>query len=248
MLKMRLGFIVCLFIVSCGGNFCYAQQFARASKDKDLAAMRLENVRIEAQGVRQLFSRLSLSYDIPVGLEVAAYDDEVDIYRIDFKNGTLSDFLTQFVTENSRYAWTIGDGVVNVFPKDNYRNPILQQILTTEISSFSVKKKTSCWTLARSLASTTEIRRTLGLHGITYSPGDPSGFYIQQLGEDFTLDVSNVTLKSILNKVIKESPVAKFWLIKKHSYNQTFSLDLSARFENSPINKGKSEPLHLNVS
>lgn len=241
MFKKRLGFALCILFMFFGStNFCYAQQSAPASKDADLAVRQLENVRIKAQSIGSLFSRLSLSYDIPIGVAIALNDDEFAVYYIDFKKGTLSDLLTQFVTQYDQYAWKITDGVVNVFPKGSSRDVILDELLETKISSLSVKEKTSCWTLTQSLASTPEIRRILELYGITYSAGDISGFYIQQLGQHFTLDVANMTLKSILNKVVKESPVAKIWLIKRYNNNQTFSIRLSARPEDSPMINGKS--------
>ena len=120
----------------------------------------------------------------------------------------LSDLLNEFVARHDQYAWEIKDGVVNIFPKENYRDALFRDLLATQIDSFAVKKKTGCFELAKSLAATSEVRKVLAAYG---------------------------TLKSTLNKVIKESPAARFWLVMRNSSDQTFFLSLGARFEDSPI-------------
>jgi hypothetical protein len=216
-------------------NFFYAQKPSVKNKVDDLASMRLENVQLEAQSIESLFSDLSLSYDIPIGLETASHDDEIAFYSIEFKNGTLSDLLTQFVVRHNQYVWEIKNGVVNIFPKDKYRDIVLDKLLEAKISNLLIKEKTSCWALEESLVNTTEIKKILEANEMTRVRGNFSGAYIPQLGRHFTLEISNMTLKSILNKVIKESAIAKFWIIKTYSSEQTFILRLNARHEDTPV-------------
>lgn len=231
MLRMALKVAACVLVcVLCAPNRPFAQE-AGAGRKADLAQTPLKNVQIEAQDVAELFSHFSLAYDIPVGLEVAQNEDEKATYRINFKKGTLSDLLAQFVSENNQYTAKIEGGVVSVFPKDGYRDSMLRELLTTEISSFSVKEKTSCAAFGDSLVSTPEIRRTLELYGTTYDEGYLGGFYIQQLGQHFAIDFSRMQLKSILDKVVKESPVAKVWVIKRDSSTHRLSLIVKARLE-----------------
>ena len=40
----------------------------------------------------------------------------------------------------------------------------------------------------------------------------------------FKLDVSNTTVESLLNTLIKQSPVARMWFIKRYSYDRTFAI------------------------
>ncbi len=240
MLKIVLRFAICVLVMFLGAsNFYYAQKSAVVSKDGKLAVMQLENVQIEAQSIGRLFSKLSLFYNIPIGLETALNDDEFATYNIDFKKGTLSDLLTQFVSQHNYYIWEIQDGVVYIFPKNNYRDVLLSELLETKISSFSVKEETSCWMFVESLVDTLEIESVLKANGTTYRERNFSGAYIPQVGRNFTLDVSNTALKSILNKVVKESPKAKFWHITRNSYDQTVFIGLEARHENFPIKNKK---------
>lgn len=204
------------------------------NEDGQLAAMRLENVHIKAQGLGQLFSTLSLSFEIPIGLEIAANDDDFVAYSVDFEAGTLSDFLTQFVSRHNQYAWEIKGGVVNVFPIESHRDVVLDQLLKAEIRNFSVKENTNCLTFEKALVETSEIRTILELNDLTFIESTPGGFYIHQLGRHYKLDVSNMTLKSILNKVVKESPTAKLWLIKRNDPDRKLLLRVSARQEDLP--------------
>lgn len=57
--------------------------------------------------------------------------------------------------------------------------------------------------------------------------------------EDFrlrgvTLDASDTTVMSILNRIVKESPVAKFWSISRSSSSHMLFLDLAASHEGTP--------------
>lgn len=246
--KMMSSLGVCILVLLFGANnFSRAQKSAVAGKDDALAAKQLENVQIEAQSIGRLFADLSLSYDIPIGLEIALNDDESAIYHIDFKKGTLSELLTQFVARHDQYAWEITDGVVNVFPKDYHRDLLLEELLETKIGSFSIKEKTNCWTLVESLITTPEIKEILEIKKTTYRSRSFSGAYIPQLGRHFTLDVSNMQLKTILNKVTKESQTAKFWLITRNGNDQTLFIGLSARHEDFPPSNNKLSAPQQNV-
>jgi hypothetical protein len=208
-----------------------AQDNAVARTRMNLAQMRLENVQIEREGIGELFSAFSFTYNIPVGLEIARSGDRLSLYRIDFSKGTLSDLLAQFVAQHDEYTWKIENGVLGVFPKEEYRDPVVRELLLTEISSFSVREKTSAWSFGQNLLSTPETKRILGLYGTTYDTGYPGGFYIQQLGQKFSFEVSGIQLKSILDKVIKESPVARNWIISNNASAQKIFLQVNTKPE-----------------
>lgn len=235
MSRMMSRFVVCILTLSLAATtVSYAPGRAVAAKQDDLAARHLEDIQLEAQSMGSLLEQFSLAYDIPVGFEAASIDDERARYHLDFKKGSLSDLLNEFVARHDQYAWEIRDGVVNIFPKDDYRDALSRELLATQIDRFAVKKKTSCLDLAKSLAATPEVRKVLAAYGTSYRERNFSGSYIPQVGRNFALDVSNMTLKSTLNKVIKESPAARFWLVTRNS-DQTFFLSVGARFEDSPI-------------
>ncbi len=239
MSRMMSSLVVCILAFLLGAIRVFDAPACATPKQDDLAARHLEDVQLEAQSIGSLLEKFSLAYDIPVGFEAASNDDELASYHLDLKKGALADLLAQFVARHDQYAWEIRDGVVNIFPKDNYRDALSRDLLATQIDSFGVKKNTSCWTLAESLAATPEVKKVLAAYGTVYRGRSFSGAYIPQVGRDFTLQVSNLTLKSTLNKVIKESPAARFWLVTRNSNDQTFFLSVGARFEDSPVDAGK---------
>jgi len=232
MLRLAVYGIVMLFGAT---SLVWAQESAVARKGSDLAVRQLENVRIEEQSVEALFSRLSLSYDIPIGLEIASHDNETDTYVLDLKRGTLKDLLSQFAKQNSQYTWEVKDGVINIFPKQNYRDFVLDELLRVQISKFSVPENSSCFAFEESLTNAVEVRKILQSYGLSRSGLNFSGAYFPQLGRQFKLDVTDMMVKTILNKVIRESPLAKIWLIKKYNVSGTVDIRLNARQEDLSI-------------
>lgn len=254
--SLKLAVCVLACIVGAPGRPA-AQSPAGRGKGADLAQLPLQNIQIEADSVEELVAHIAFACNIPVGLEVAqdenagtrtgrtdgllrapvglgiAQDEDMGAatYQLNLKKGKLSDLLTQFVTEHDRYTWQIDGGVVSIFPKDGHRDPLLRELLATEVSNFSVKEKTDCQTFAQSLLNAPEVKKTLEGYALTYDTGRFGGFYIQQLGQSFSLNLSNVQLKEILDRVVKESPVAKTWVIKRDAAVQKLSLNVKARPE-----------------
>lgn len=233
MVKVILRLIIPLLTLVFGNMYSDTVAQLRVQNSQDLAVIQLENVQIEAQSIGSFFSSLALSSDIPIGLEIASSEDRRTSYAVDFKKGTLSELLNQFVTEHTEYSWEIRDGVVNVFPKKGHRVTLFQDLLKTRIGRFSVKENTSCSALVESLITTSEIRKILNVSGTKYRAPDLTGFYFPQVGRKFVLEVSNSTMKSILNRVVRLSPTAKFWVITTNS-DGSLNIRLAANHEDTP--------------
>lgn len=228
----KLVFVTLVAICGAPSSFAHAQHVTVWAKAE--VAMQLPAIQIEGQGIEAFFSDLSLTYDIPIALEVASNNYELANYRVDFKGGTLSDFLTQFVAQHEEYTWDIKNGVLSIFPKERFRDPIFRELLGTRLKTFSISKRTSCWALEDALVRTTEIKKVLEVHGLQVSGRNFSGAYLPQLGRNFRFDVSNTTLESLLNTVIKQSPVARIWFIKRYNFDRTFAIRFNARHEDAP--------------
>ena len=199
-----------------------------------LAQMPLENMRIKAQSISDLLSRLALRYDIPIGLEVARPGNLSSFHRLEFRKGTPSDLLTQFIAEHDEYAWKIEDGVVSIFPRDAYRDPLVNRLLATEINHFSVAKGTVTWSVSKNLFATPEIQSMLEPFELKCGMDGFSGFFFPQLGKEFSFSVSRMSLKSILDKIVKESPAAKFWTLSNNYSDESVTLIVDAGFEYAP--------------
>jgi hypothetical protein len=206
-------------------------------------------VHIESKGLDYLFSELSLSNDIPMGVEVAWDNDDLVIYHMDIENGTLSDVLTQFVNRHGEYDWEIKDGVVNVFPRDYDRDVLVNQLLQTDISRFSIEENSTCSGVQASITADPGIKTILEIYGLTpESELNSSGFGFPTLGRHFALQLSNINVRSILNKVVKESPIAKVWCVRQYTYNQTLSIRVDARSEDIELRERRTPCVSSNVN
>ena len=225
---------VTLMLMFLAGATVHAQNEVQPRRHERPEAVQLENVHIRAQTVASFFSDLSLSYDVPIGLEIAANDSEFMVYDVEFKKGTVADLLNQFVKEHNLYTWQTVDGVINIFPKDNYRDLPIADLLKTRIASFKIEENTSCFRLVDSLLSTPEVQKQMAASGIEQSGLNFSGGYFPQLGRSFTLEVSDMTVRSILNKVVKDSPLARIWAAKKYGTRQEFFIRVNAHHPDAP--------------
>jgi hypothetical protein len=138
-------------------------------------------MRIEARGISNFFSEMALIFDIPIGVEVAASDDLIDVYDIELKGEKLSDFLVKFVAQHGQYDWLVRDGVINIVPTKSHHDPVVDEILQTRINAFSIGAKTDCSVLANKLMETPEISRIMAGHHLEASGLNFSGPFFRTL-------------------------------------------------------------------
>jgi len=223
-----IGAISIVLLITISNSYqAKAQSPDLARKNSDLATRLIKNVALEGQ-LQNLLTRLSLEYDIPLGLEISSDEKLSNRYRVELREGTVKDVMDQIISQNERYDWLIENGVVNIFPRDKYRDTFLAELLTLRIGSFAVNKNSDCWKLQNDLVKTPEIKAVIDAHGM--QPGiNFTGFYIPQLGRNFSLKVSDITLKALLNRIIGESPLARTWIISTDSSSRTLSLGVTSR-------------------
>ena len=204
-----------------------AQRPDSSRKNTDLANRLIKNVALEGN-FSNLLTRLSLDYDIPLGVEISSDEQLSNHYRVELSEGTVADLMSQIISQNGRYDWIIENGVVNIFPHDKYRDAFLAELLTVRIGSFAVSKNSDCLKLQNDLVNAPELKAVIDAHGMQTGINF-SGAYIPQLGRQFSLKVSDTTLKSLLNRIIRESPLARTWIISTHNPSRTLSLGVTSR-------------------
>ena len=226
--------VVSMLLVSTisSSNLTKAQSRDAARKDSALATRLIKNVELEGQ-LWSLVTELSLNYDIPIGLEISSVEQKSNHYRLELSEGTIADLMGQIVSQNERYDWIIENGVVNIFPRDEYRNAFLAEILRVRIGSFAVAKNSDCLVLQDDLINIPEVKAVINAHGMQSYSADFSGFYFPQLGRDFSLKVSDISLKALLNRIIGESPLARIWVISTNTSSRTLTLRVSSKFQKS---------------
>lgn len=233
MLLKYIGVFSMILSISASNSYrTEAQSRGSTRKNGDLASRLIRNVALEGQ-LWDLMTSLSLDYDIPLGLEISSDEKLSNRYRLELSEGTVADLMSQIIRQNERYDWSIENGVVNIFPRDKYRHAFLAELLRVRISSFAVNKNSDCWKLQDDLVNTREIKAVIDAHGMQIGTNF-SGFYIPQLGRNFSLKASEITLKALLNRIIKESPLARTWLISADNSSRILNLGMTSRqFEKS---------------
>jgi hypothetical protein len=220
----------------CQAALLLSISLAVSAQEPSLATKQLEDVRLRGDGLASLLADISLQYDIPIGFESAMNGSGVRETRIRKANVTLTDLLTQLMAEHSEYSWEINDAVVHVFPKEGRRDPIIERLLNVEIRKFSLGKGTLTWDVETTLLKTPEFKEVVDAYGLGTLGWNFSGFYFPNFGKNYTLDVSDTSVRSILDRIVKESPTAKFWSIRRDSREHTFSIGFSALAEGAPKN------------
>ncbi len=184
----------------------------------------LGNVNFKQSNVPLLLSEIAYKYNIPIGIEVSPDDDLLKDRNIivQINGGTLKDVLDTIIKQNSLYSWDIEDGVVNVFPRSN-REPLLTAILEAQIESFSIEKKTGRFKFREELTERPEVKNILDAYGVTADNQVYIMRDVMPLGKSFSLNVSNMKVKLILNRVIKESET-KCWIINRDGDRKQYLL------------------------
>ena len=135
-----------LLITTSNNNRTEAQSRESSRKTSELATRLIKNVALEGQ-LSNLLTRLSLDYDIPLGAEISSDEQLSNRYRVELSAGTIADLMGQIISQNGRYDWLIENGVVNIFPRDKYRDAFVGELLAVRIGSFAVDKNSDCWKL-----------------------------------------------------------------------------------------------------
>ena len=223
-----LGVVLMTLLIAISNSYrAEAQSPDSLRKNTDLATRLIKNVALEGK-FSNLLTRLSLDYDIPLGLEISSDEQLSNHYKVELSEGTVADLMSQIVSQNGQYDWIIENGVVNIFPRDKYRDAFLAELLTVRIGSIAVDKNSDCLKLQNDLVKAPEIKAVIDAHGMQTGINF-SGAYIPRLGQQFSLKVSDITLKALLNQIIRESPLARTWIISTDNSSRTLSLGVTSR-------------------
>lgn len=223
-----LGVVLMTLLIAISNSYrAEAQSPDSLRKNTDLATRLIKNVALEGK-FSNLLTRLSLDYDIPLGLEISSDEQLSNHYKVELSEGTVADLMSQIVSQNGQYDWIIENGVVNIFPRDKYRDTFLAELLTVRIGSFAVDKNSDCLKLQNDLVKAPEIKAVIDAHGMQTGINF-SGAYIPRLGQQFSLKVSDITLKALLNRITRESPLARTWIISTDNSSRTLSLGVTSR-------------------
>ena len=185
----------------------------------------VKDLRIEAKTMNQALAEVAYKYSVPISLEAATNEDFSKSRRVTVQvtKGKIADVLDSIVKQKPAYTWEVRDMGIRVFPRSEFRDPLLQTLLELRISRFVLPKRAARLTFRQTLSGKPELKGLLASYGVSssievFAPDDIAPF-----GSDFSLDVENVTVRSILDRIIKDSPT-KYWFINRDGENRQYLL------------------------
>ena len=196
--------------------------------DQDLQSMTIDNLELEASNIHMLLSELSDLKKVPIGVEISPQDELLRkrTIRLQIRHGTLADALNSIVKQNPLYTWKIQDEVVNVFPVDTKRDPLLRDVLETKLERFSIPLGMTRFDLRQTLGKLPAIHTLLTQHKVVPENQSFMSRDFVPLGRRYSLDVSNVSVAALLNQVVRESQT-KYWVVSRYGdRKQYFVLNL----------------------
>ena len=194
----------------------------------DLPSVPIDNLELEASNINLLLSELSDQKKIPIGVEISLHDHLLrkKTIRLQIEHGTLADALNSIVKQNPLYTWKIQDEVVNVFPVERKRDPLLRDLLETKLGKFFIPRGMTRFDLRQTLGKVPEIKTLLTQHKVVPENQSFMSRDFVPLGRGYGLEVSNVSVSALLNQVVRDSQT-KYWIVSRYGdRKQYFVLNL----------------------
>lgn len=192
---------------------------------KDASAVTVTDLQVKEINISHVLAKIAYTYNVPISLEVATNEDLLKgkSLKVELKKGTLADVLNNIISQKPSYIWEASEDGIRVFPKSEFRDPLLQTLLDTRISHFSVSKSIVKLNFREALTRRPELANLLTSYGVRPSNEAFHRLDIQSFGGDFSLDLENVSVRSILDSVIKSSRT-KYWFINRDGNNREYLL------------------------
>jgi len=202
----------------------------------NLLEKRLDNIEIIEANLHLALSRLSEEYGIPIGVEVVKGGNKGPKIALRMKDGTVQEVLDALVRQDARYNWSLDENVINVTPNSE-RDVFLRDLLDAKIRTFSITENGNTFDLRMRIVELPEVKTRLNQAGIQPRVSAYTNADTAALGDRFTLTMSNVTLRNILNEIVKsETSEAKYWVVTRlRDHAEYFIVNFSV-FE-GPIQK-----------
>jgi len=167
---------------------------------------------IKDESIDRILERISRTYDIPMGIDLAdemkSADRQVDV---DFPETVLRSVLDYLVQKDPRYRWKLEGQVVHFFPITD-RDDFLSTLLDTKLKRVSFSSQLLESDMRYEILSLPEINAKLmeaNVEPLMFEMGFPSK---QQLG--VSLEYSNLTLRELLDQITLRTN-RKFWVLTR---------------------------------
>jgi hypothetical protein len=184
--------------------------------DQELLNTRIEQFEVKEQSINLVLAKIAYDYGVPIGL-VMGPEKEKPVRKsitISLQDGRLKELLNAVTEQDSRYEWKVVEGVINVSPKVN-RDPFLEDLLVTRIQHFYLDQDSNRYRLRNDIMDLGEIKVKLDREGVTPMVIAVTGVDFTKLGAKSSLSLTDVTLREILNQIIRKSET-KYWVLNRY--------------------------------
>jgi len=187
------------------------------------ADIAVTDLRLEAMNINQALAEVAYKYSVPISLEAATREDFLTSKRVTVQvtKGKIADVLNSIVKQKPAYTWEVSETSIRVFPKNDFRDTLLQTLLELRIGRFVLPKRAAKLTFRQTLSDRPELKTLLASYGVSSSVEAFSPYDIASFGNEFSLDVENATVRSILDRIITDSPI-KYWFINRDGENRQY--------------------------
>ncbi len=141
--------------------------------------------------------------------------------RVHIKKGNVRGALDSIVKQNPLYTWKIQDEVVNVLPTDSNRDSLLRELLETKLERFTIPRGLSLLGLRLALTTSAPVESVLSQENVRPENSSFMSRDTRPLGRDYMLDITNVSVSELLNRIIRDSQT-KHWIVFRHGKRKEY--------------------------
>jgi hypothetical protein len=165
---------------------------------------------------------LAAEEDVSVGLQLSSSGTNEPNIDIDVKDVPLSEVLNMAVQQSKLYAWEYRDGVINFYPTRDV-DPFFTKLLETRIASFKPKSNNK-FVIRDAVLDSAEVKKLMSTEKVTADRfGSPYRRSIYANNAD--LSAENMDVRSLLNKILRESEHNFYLLSWRQKDKREFALD-----------------------
>lgn len=194
--KLSLSLVFCCLLVSVLSRSAIAQQTSLPYPEKRIT------LHLQKATIIRGATTLAAQENVAVGLQLSSSGYNEPNIDIDVKGVLLSEVLNMVVQQSKVYAWEYRDGVINFYPTRDM-DPFFTKLLETRIARFKPKSNDK-FVIRDAVLDSAEVKKLMETEKVTANrfgaPYRPSIY-----ANNADLSTQNMDVRSLLNKIIRES-------------------------------------------
>lgn len=157
---------------------------------------------------------ITTQYKTRVGLEYASNDVDRTPINLDISESAIAKVLDSLVAQKPDYSWELIDGIYDIHPK-----AVSDSILSVHIRAFSVTGATGR-EVSEAISLIPEVKEWMLRHGVQRRELETGSRWAES-DPRVTLHLKDTSLRSLLNRVVKERQV-KEWIVVRYGDKQQY--------------------------